>query len=188
MTAMDVRRILGKPAVIALVLLLGAGCGGEQSGQEGGSGGQYEGEKTAPPATSASAGTGFSEEACLREASESDDLGVEIRAQEQVPSYEVVEESETDTGRELEVVTEARSREELKTVAEDIRFENREQEAISIDFYNEGSGGERQDAGLALVFNTREAACRAFQYPVEEQDELAAESNGITVVSVEEGV
>ena len=172
--------------VVALVLL-GAGCGGQdQSGEEAGGGdsdGQYEGGEP-----TASAGTGFSEETCLEEASESGEAGVEIADPGEVPSYEVVGESETDTGREFEVVTEAASREDLRAVAENLRFENRELDSLAIDFYGEGSEGERQDAGLALAFNTREAACRAFQYPVEEQDELVSESNGISVVSVEDGV
>lgn len=171
--------------LVALSAALLAGCGQDGSGEEAGgnSGDQYEGGEP----TALVAG-GFSEEACLEEAAESGEVGVEIADPGEVPSYEVAGESETETGKELEVVTEATSREELKAVAEDLRFENRGQDALSIDFYNEGSEGGRQDAGLALVFNTREAACRAFQYPVEEQDELASESNGISVVSVEEGV
>lgn len=173
--------------VAFLIPALVAGCGQDSSGEESGdgSGEQYEGgEPTAP----AQAGTGFSEEACLEKAAELGDAGVEISDPGEVPSYEVSGESEMEPGKELEVVTEATSREELQTVAEDLRFENQGQEALSIDFYNEGPEGERQDAGLALVFNTREAACRAFQYPVEEQDELVSESNGMSVVSVEEGV
>lgn len=172
-------------------MFLAAGCGGQgQSGEEAGgdSGGQYKGGEPTAPADSAPVGTGFSEEACLEEASGRGEAGVEVADPGEVPAYEVVGESRTDTIAEFEVVTEAASREELRSVAEDLRFENREQDAVSIDFYGEGTGGERQDAGLALVFNTREAACRAFQYPVEEQDELVSESNGISVVSVEEGV
>lgn len=182
-------------ALITALLLLGAGCGGDQSGEEAGNPeGQYEaGEptsaagSTAPPESTAPSGTGFSEEDCLQAASESGELGVEVSDPAEVPSYEVVEENDVEPGKDLEVVTEARSREELKRVAEDLRYENRDQDALAMDFYNEADG-DRQDAGLALVFNTREAACRAFQYPVEEQDELASESNGISIVSVEEGV
>lgn len=172
---------------VLLTALMVAGCGQDGSGEEsGGSGEQYQGgEPTAPVQD---AGTGFSEEACLEEAAGSGEAGVEIADPGEVPPYEVAGEAETETGKELEVVTEATSREELKAVAEDLRFENRDRDALSIDFYNEGPEGERRDAGLALVFNTREAACRAFQYPVEEQDELVSESNGISVVSVEEGV
>lgn len=175
-------------AVFVLLALLAAfalaGCGQGGSGEEaGGDSEQYEGGEP-----TAQVGTGFSEEACLEAAAESGEAGVEITDPGEVPSYEVTGESELEPGRELEVVTQAASREELTAVAEDLRFENRDAEALSIDFYNEGPEGERQDAGLALVFNTREAACRAFQYPVEEQDELVSESNGISVVSVEEGV
>lgn len=170
----------------ALLIPLLAGCGQDGSGEESGSGEQYEGGEPTAPAQAA--GTGFSEEACLEAAAESGEAGVETSDPGEVPPYGVSGESEMETGKELEVVTEATSREDLKVVAEDLRFENQGQDALSIDFYNEGPEGERQDAGLALVFNTREAACRAFQYPVEEQDELVSESNGISVVSVEEGV
>lgn len=177
--------------LVTALMLLAAGCGGgDQSGEDAdNSGAQYEsgGATAPPPGTTAATDTAVSEEDCLQEASESDELSIETSDPAEAPSYEVVEENEVDPGKELEVVTEARSREELKKVAEDLRYENRDQDALSIDFYNEADG-ERQDAGLALVFNTREAACRAFQYPVDEQDELASESNGISIISVEEGV
>lgn len=177
--------------LITVLMLFVVGCGGgDQSGEDAdNSGGQYEsgGATVPPPGTTAATETAFSEEDCLQAASESDELGVEISEPEGAPSYEVVEENEVDPGKELEVVTEARSREDLKKVAEMLRYENRDQDALSMDFYNEADG-ERQDAGLALVFNTREAACRAFQYPVEEQNDLASESNGISIISVEEGV
>lgn len=174
-------------AIVALTALLLAGCGGDQSGEEAGgdSGGQYEGGE---PTSVAAGDTGFSEESCLREASESGPAEVDIQDPGEVPDYEVVGESRTGAAAEFEVVTPAASREDLKAVAEDLRFENRDRDALSVDFYNEVSGDERQDAGLALVFNTREAACRVFQYPVEDQNQLISESNGVSVVSVEEGV
>lgn len=174
-------------SLVAALALIGAGCGGDESGE------QYEdsggsGNAPAPEPTNAvTAVAAFSEEDCLQEASESGELGVEISEPSQVPSYEVTEEEDVDSVREFEVVTGATSQEELRKIAEDVRYENRGADAISVDFYN-GSGDSRRDAGLALIFNTREAACRAFQYPVGEQDELAAQNNGVTVLSVEEGV
>lgn len=183
---MGVRNVVLGVAFVLTVSML-SGCGEQNQYEE--EGGQYGGGETTSSAEPTSTGTGgFSEKRCLKEAGESGDVAVEISDPGDVPSYEVAEESETDTGKEFEVLTQARSQEDLKKVAEDIRYENRSLDAFSIDFYNEADGGERQDAGLALVFNTREAACRAFQYPVEEQDQIASESNGITVLSVEEGV
>lgn len=182
--------------LVALTLAV-AGCGEqEQSTADRGGGdqdGQYgarSAETTSPtaPANPDPVGGTLSVQECLDEASGRGKAGVEIEDPDDVPSYEVVGESGMEAGRELEVVTGATSREELRTIAEDLRYENRESEALYIDFYNESDGGDRQDAGIALVFNTREAACRAFQYPVEKQDELISSSNGITVVSVEEGV
>jgi hypothetical protein len=195
--------VLGVRSLVAVILvvmagLLATGCGGgEESGEE--SGGQYEGSggsgnsdssgnsQVPGPTNAVTTTETFSEEECLAEASDSGEPGVEVSDPGQVPSYEVVEESDAEPGKELEVNTEAKSREELQKVAEKLRYENREADALAIDFYN-GSEDDRQDAGLALVFNTREAACRAFQYTVEDQNELVSESNGISVLSVEEGV
>lgn len=167
--------------VLAALILLGAGCGNQDQYEN--QNGQYEGAEP-----TAVAGGEFSEQACLKESNESGKVGVKISDPDKVPSYEVTDESETDTGKEFEVVTEAKSGEELKKVAEKVRYEHRDLDAFSIDFYNKEAEGKRQDAGIALVFNTREAACRSFEYPVKKQDELVSESNGITVVSVEEGV
>lgn len=167
--------------VLAAIVLLGAGCGNQDQYEN--QDGQYEGAEP-----TAMAGGGFSEEACLKESGESESLGVEISEPNEVPTYEVTGESDTDTGKEFEVVTEAKSSEELKKVAEKIRYEHQDLDAFSVDFFNEAAEGERQDAGLALVFNTRKAACRSFEYPVKKQDEIVSQSNGITAISVEEGV
>ncbi|WP_160309597.1 hypothetical protein [Rubrobacter aplysinae] len=189
--------MLGVRSLVAVILvviagLLATGCGGgEQSGEE--SGGQYEGSggsgnaQVPGPTNAVTTTETFSEEECLAEASDSGEPGVEVSDPGQVPPYEVAEEGDAETGKELEVNTEAKSREELQKVAEKLRYENRGTDALAIDFYN-GSEDDRQDAGLALVFNTRGAACRAFQYTVEDQNELVSESNGISVLSVEEGV
>lgn len=181
-------------ALVTALTLVAVGCGGgDQSGEDAdnadNSDGQYEagGATVPPPGTTAATGTPISEEDCLQEASESDELSIEVSDPGRVLPYEVVEENDVDPGKDLEVVTEATSREELKNVTEKLRYENRDSDALAIDFYNE-SGGERQDAGLALVFNTRDAACRAFQYTVENQNELASESNGVSIISIEEGV
>lgn len=182
---MGLRRII---LVVLSAALFAVGCGGEDSSGEE-AGGQYDNGQqyeNGPPPTAASESVSAQE--CLEEVSSSEPADVRIREPEQTPDYEVVEESEMETGERFEVVTGAGSREELRAIAEDLRHENREQDALSIDFYTEGSGDERQDAGIALVFNTREAACRAFQYPLEEQNTLISEDNGISVVSVEEGV
>ena len=179
---MGFRRII---LVVLLTALFAVGCGGgDSSGEE--AGGQYE--NGPPPTASPQASGSVSAQECLEEISSSEPADIRIREPEQTPDYEVVDESEMDPGKRFEVVTAAGSREELRAIAEDLRHENREHDALSVDFYTEGSGEERQDAGIALVFNTREAACRAFQYPLEEQNTLISESNGISVVSVEEGV
>lgn len=189
---MGLRRIILAATVLAVVLPAIAGCGGEDSSGEE-SGGQYENgqqyENGPPPTASSQASGSVSTQECLEEVSGSEPADVRIREPEQTPDYEVTDESEMEPGRRFEVVTEAGSREELRAIAEELRYENRgEHDALSIDFYTEGTGEERQDAGIALVFNTREAACRAFQYPLEEQNTLISEDNGISVVSVEEGV
>ena len=184
---MRIRRII---LVVLFAALFAVGCGGENSSGEK-SGGQYENEdqyENAPPTASPQASGSVSAQQCLEKISSSEPADVRIREPEQTPDYEVTDESEMESGKRFEVVTAAGSREELRAVAEDLRHENREHDALSIDFYTEGSGEERQDAGIALVFNTREAACRAFQYPLEEQNTLISEGNGISVVSVEEGV
>lgn len=184
---MGVRRTI----LIALfAVLFAASCGGEDSSGEE-SGGQYDdGEQyeNGPPTAPSEASGAVSTQDCLEEISGSEPADVQIREPEQTPDYEVTDDSEMEPGKRFEVVTEAGSREELSAIAEDLRHENREHDALSIDFYNEGSGEERRDAGLALVFNTREAACRAFQYPLEEQNTLISDDNGVSVVSVEEGV
>jgi hypothetical protein len=172
-------------------VLAAAGCGGgDQAGEK--STGQYGNEGTGEnaavpgPTNAVTSVSAFSEEDCLDEASGSGKLGVEVSDPGKVPSYEVVKET-SEQSKELEVVTAATSGEDLRAVAEKLRYENRDTDAISIDFFNE-TNGERQDAGIALIFNTREAGCRSFRYPVEEQDEIASQDNGITVLSVAEGV
>lgn len=188
--------------LLALAALFGAACGGqEESGEETGSGGdsggqygegQYESggvgnQEGTGSVSSGAVGGGFSEEACLEDAAGSGEAGVEIAEPADVPSYEVTEEA-GETGEDFEVVTEAASREELMLVAEDLRYDNQGLDAFSVDFYDAPAGEERQDSGIAFVFNTREAACRDLQYPVEDQDRLISESNGVSVISVEEGV
>lgn len=185
---MGVRHII---FVVLFMALFAAGCGGgDSSGEE--SGGQYENgqqyENGPPPTASPEASGSVSTQQCLEETSDSEPADVRIQEPEQTPDYEIASESDMEPGKRFEVVTAAGSREELRAIAEDLRHENREHDALSIDFYTEGSGEDRQDSGLALVFNTREAACRAFQYPLEEQNTLISEDNGISVVSVEEGV
>ncbi len=188
---MEIRRIILAAALLVAAMTAIAGCGGgDSSGEE--AGGQYENgqqyENGPPPTASPQSSGSVSTEDCLEEISGSEPADVQIREPEQTPDYEVADESDMEPGKRFEVLTSAGSREELRAIAEDLRHENREHDALSIDFYTEGSGDERQDAGIALVFNTREAACRAFQYPLEEQNTLISEDNGISVVSVEEGV
>jgi hypothetical protein len=179
--------------LVLFLALVAAGCGEDDSQDE-----QYEPEPGAaedgapeeePAPSQAEPEEALSEEGCLEEAAERGEAEVEIAEPEEVPLYEVVDEGESGEARTIEVETPAASSDELRAIAEDLRSENQEEDALSIDFFGDsGDGEERQDAGLALVFNTREAACQAFDFPVEEQDELIEESNGIAVVSVEEGV
>lgn len=153
---------------------------------DGGGGEQYDDAPSAEPPEQASGVV--STRQCLEDVSGMEPAEVRIREPENAPEYEVLNQSETEAGRLFEVATGAGSREELRAIAEKLRYENQGQDAISVDFYGEGPGDEREDAGIAMVFNTREAACRAFQYPPEEQDALISEDNGVSVLSVEEGV
>lgn len=185
--------------LVLFLALLAAGCGddGDESQGSGGTEEQYEEEPGAPEAppeeepapSQAEPEEALSEESCLEEVAERGEAEIEIAEPGEVPPYEVVSEGDSGDARTIEVETPAASSDELQAIAEDLRFENQEEDALDIDFFGDsGDGEERQDAGLALVFNTREAACQAFDFPVEEQDELIEESNGIAVVSVEEGV
>lgn len=188
--------------LVLFLALIAAGCGEDEDDSQG-SGAteeQYEEETGAPedepgvpegePAPSqAEPEEALSEESCLEEAAERGEAEIDVADPGEVPPYEVVGEGDSGEARTIEVETPAASSGELQAIAEDLRFENQEEDALDIDFFEDsGEGEERQDAGLALVFNTREAACQAFDFPVEEQDELIEESNGIAVVSVEEGV
>ena len=108
-----------------------------------------------------------------------------IQRPPEVPAYEVLGASGSGYGLQLQVVTSAASRADLRLIAEELRARNRDHNALSVSFYTD-TGGRRQSTGTAYVFNTREAACRTFGYSAEQQENIIREGNGIVMTSVEE--
>ncbi len=112
---------------------------------------------------------------------------VEITAPEgSVLDYEVVTRTELPNNEaEIIVSTEATSEEDMRLVAEDLRFRNQQYDAFTVGFARPGSDPAETGSGGVRVFNTREAALRATGYTPEEVDRIFREDAGILVLSTE---
>jgi hypothetical protein len=112
-----------------------------------------------------------------------------------VPDYEIVGEQEEDTPnlqmKTIDVSTKFIKETELRRIAEDIRDDNTDQDALDIEFYRDKRGqSEGQDrskiTGAALVANSEEAAHRIFDAPMftaADREKIMSENDGMVVIS-----
>jgi len=112
---------------------------------------------------------------------------VEITQPSGVPPYEILAESPYGANdATMTVSTEATSEPDMRLVAEDLRYENQEYDALTVTFTRPSAGGAPSESGSAIVFNTREAALRSIRYSPDELEAVFAEDNGVLVLSNED--
>lgn len=123
------------------------------------------------------------------------------RAESSAPDYEIVSEQEEDASdlnvKTITVSTDSIKAKELRQIAEEIKSDNVDQDALTIDFYKDAPGqSEGQDdppiTGAAIVVNNEEAA-KQFDEAVSRElgmppptdadiEKLLDEDNGIRVI------
>jgi hypothetical protein len=122
-------------------------------------------------------------------------------AGDSAPDYEIVSEQKGDASnlkvKSIEVSTDAIKRKELRRIAEEIKGDNLDQDALNIDFYRDAPGqnegqGDPPITGAAIVVNNEEAAKRVYEIVNQKFDvppptdadieKLLEEDNGIRVI------
>ena len=115
-----------------------------------------------------------------------------------VPDYDIVKEQQDDASdlevREFEIATASTKAKQLRRIAEEIKVDNADQDALDIEFYpkKHEQGGSADLTGAAMVMNNEEAVEQVHNRinkelglpPLtdEETGKLLNKNNGITVV------
>ena len=102
-----------------------------------------------------------------------------------LPDYEMVDERNTEGLRQVDVMTEARGEQQMRLIAEDLRYYTPKDGILLLDFNRQN--GPPEGTGFAMVFDSRAAAADPnLSYTEEEEESIFEEDGGIRVVSFKE--
>ncbi|MDQ4002052.1 MAG: hypothetical protein M3283_13890 [Actinomycetota bacterium] len=111
----------------------------------------------------------------------------EVAGAQEVPSYAVLQERETEEVREILIKTGATREQQMRLVAEDLRPYAPKDGILLLEFRREAENVALEETGFALVFDSRLAATAPYlSYTEEEKEATFEEEGGIRVVGYEE--
>ncbi len=97
----------------------------------------------------------------------------------------MVDERNAEGLRQVDVMTEARGEQQMRLIAEDLRYYTPKDGILLLDFNRQN--GPPEGTGFAMVFDSRAAAADPnLSYTEEEEESIFEEDGGIRVISFKE--